>query len=320
MALKLERKDPQLVASLACPSCGGKLAVADDLRCRSHDCGALFAIEDGVPILLEEGGSVFLAQDVVEHFRRVGLRRVDRTSRVETLLRLLPRLTGSPVSKRNFARFATELLEWCERPRVLIVGGGKLGEGMEEIARNHSITFFPTDVYMSDLTLAVCDGHALPFQDECFDGAIVQAVLEHVPDPDRVVREIWRVLRLGGIVYSETPFLSPVHEGRYDFTRFTRRGHRRLFRRFDEISSGATHGPGTMLAVSYRYFLRSFTRSRLSAGLILVFASLSAFWLKYCDRFLLTRTHADDAAAGFAFLGRKTARTYSDREIVSMYD
>ena len=320
MQLRLERRDPQLVASLACPSCGGKLTVAADLRCRSHDCGASFAVEDGVPILLEEGGSVFRAQDVVENYRSVGLRRVDRSSRVERLLRLLPRLTDSAVSKRNFARFAAELLEWRERPRVLIVGGGKLGEGMEKIACNPSIRFIPTDVYMNDLTLAVCDGHALPFEDECFDGAIVQAVLEHVMDPDRVVREIWRVLGLGGIVYSETPFLWPVHEGRYDFTRFTRRGHRRLFRRFDEISSGATHGPGTMLAISYRYFLRSFARSRLPVALIRVFASLTAFWLKYCDRFLLSRTHADDAAASFAFLGRKTERTYADHEIVSMYD
>jgi SAM-dependent methyltransferase len=318
--LRLESRDPQLVASLACPSCGGRLSVADDLRCLRSDCGAAFAVEDGVPILLAEGQGVFGTEDVIEHFRRVGRLRVDRPGRVEMLLRFLPGLTGSPVSKRNFARFGTELLASAERPRVLVVGGGKLGEGMEELARNPAIRFIPTDVYISDLTLAVCDGHCLPFTEGSFDGVIVQAVLEHVMDPDRVAQEIWRVLKPGGIVYAETPFLAPVHEGRYDFTRFTRRGHRRLFRRFDEIASGAVHGPGTTLATAYRYFLRSFVKSRLAAGLILVFASLTAFWMKYCDRFLLSRPHADDAAAGFSFLGRKGSRTYSDREIVGMYD
>jgi len=53
-----------------------------------------------------------------------------------------------------------------------------------------------------------------------FDAVWIQAVLEHVLDPVRVVAEIHRVLRPGGLVYSEIPFMQEVHEGAYDFTRF----------------------------------------------------------------------------------------------------
>ena len=50
-----------------------------------------------------------------------------------------------------------------------------------------------------------------------------------------------------GLVYADTPFMQQVHMGRYDFTRFTYLGHRRLFRKFEEIDSGAVSGPAMAL-------------------------------------------------------------------------
>ena len=41
-----------------------------------------------------------------------------------------------------------------------------------------------------------------------------------------------------GVVYAETPFLQAVHEGPWDFTRFTESGHRWLFRAFERLDSG----------------------------------------------------------------------------------
>jgi ubiquinone/menaquinone biosynthesis C-methylase UbiE len=67
----------------------------------------------------------------------------------------------------------------------------------------------------------VADGHQLPIADGSVDGVWIQAVLEHVLDPSIVVQEIHRVLTPGGVVYAETPFMQPVHEGAYDFTRFS---------------------------------------------------------------------------------------------------
>jgi hypothetical protein len=81
--------------------------------------------------------------------------------------------------------------------------------------------------------------------------------LEHVLDPSAVVAEIHRVLKPDGYVYAETPFMQQVHERAYDFSRFTRSGHRWLFRQFDEIDAGPITGPATAFLWSMRYLLRA---------------------------------------------------------------
>ena len=165
----------------------------------------------------------------------------------------------------------------------------------------------------------ICDAHCLPFEDNSFDGVIIQAVLEHVVDPWRCVEEIYRVLKEDGLVYAETPFIQQVHGGRYDFTRFTHLGHRRLFRKFEEIDSGAVCGPGMALAWSYRYFLLSFTSSRFLRRLIGIFSRLTSFYLPYLDYFLINNPGTLDAASAYYFLGRKSTCVLSDRDLINRY-
>jgi SAM-dependent methyltransferase len=71
---------------------------------------------------------------------------------------------------------------------------------------------------------------ALPFADSSFDGVIAKDVLEHVPDPGAVVREIRRVLAPGGIVFASSPDAQRWVWDDYTHVRpFTRRGFRKLF-------------------------------------------------------------------------------------------
>lgn len=55
--------------------------------------------------------------------------------------------------------------------------------------------------------LHVADTRTLPFVDASFDFVLVNAVLEHIPQPRAAyIREIWRVLRPGGfLMVNETP-------------------------------------------------------------------------------------------------------------------
>jgi SAM-dependent methyltransferase len=53
---------------------------------------------------------------------------------------------------------------------------------------------------VSDVTFQVADGMALPFDDGTFDVAHAHQVLQHVPDPVGMLREMRRVTRPGGIV------------------------------------------------------------------------------------------------------------------------
>jgi len=80
------------------------------------------------------------------------------------------------------------------------------------------------------LTLAdvFADCQKLPFSDSVFDTVICTQVLEHVSEPQWLVREIARVMRPGGILLLTAPMLWPLHEEPYDFYRYTRHGLRKL--------------------------------------------------------------------------------------------
>jgi len=62
-----------------------------------------------------------------------------------------------------------------------------------------------------------------------YDTVLLLEVLEHVPNPQRVVSEIFRVLRPGGKVILSVPHLSRLHEEPFDFYRYTRHGLKHLF-------------------------------------------------------------------------------------------
>jgi SAM-dependent methyltransferase len=224
------------------------------------------------------------------------------------------------VAARNYQRFGELLLDEHSEAKVLIVGGSIVGKGLENLLlAGKQIEFVETDVVIGPRTQLICDGHDLPFKDQTFDGVVIQAVLEHVADPYRVVAEIYRVLKDNGLVYAETPFMQQVHGGRHDFTRFTHLGHRRLFRRFEEIDSGAVGGPGMALAWGYEYFLLSFFSGRWTRGAVRGFSRLTGFWLKYFDRLVEGKPGAIDASSGHYFLGRKSHETLSDRDLIKLY-
>ncbi len=67
----------------------------------------------------------------------------------------------------------------------------------------------------------LCDIAAVPVEDARFDGVILSEVLEHVPHPNRVLQEAYRVLKPGGTALICTPFMLGIHADPYDFGRYT---------------------------------------------------------------------------------------------------
>jgi SAM-dependent methyltransferase/uncharacterized protein YbaR (Trm112 family) len=317
----VERTKPALVLSgrvqtiLECVRCHTPLKI-EESRCDCSQCRVSYPVCDGIPVLIDDSTSIFRTRDFTEH-RTTFFPTRSRAKRMVSSW--LPQISHNIKARGNYRRFAELLLAKSERPIVLVVGGSVPGKGMEEILSSGEIEFVETDVSFGPRTMLICDAHQLPFSSGSFDGVLVQAVLEHVLDPSRCVEEIHRVLNVSGLVYAETPFAQQVHGREYDFTRFTDLGHRRLFRRFEEISSGAACGPGMALAWSYTYFLLSFASSRIARAILVAFARLTAFWFKYFDFLLIDKPGALDSASSYYFIGRKSDECLTDQELIRLY-
>lgn len=67
----------------------------------------------------------------------------------------------------------------------------------------------------------VADGACLPLATGAVDTVVCLETLEHVVDPQQVVREMARVLRPGGTLLLSVPFLYRIHAAPNDLWRFT---------------------------------------------------------------------------------------------------
>lgn len=65
------------------------------------------------------------------------------------------------------------------------------------------------------------DGITMPFEDASFDCAFGTEVLEHCPEPEVVLKEVYRILRPGGVFFFTVPFLWNLHEVPHDEYRYT---------------------------------------------------------------------------------------------------
>lgn len=73
-----------------------------------------------------------------------------------------------------------------------------------------------------------CDLVAIPVEDGRFDRVICSQVLEHIPEPMTVLRELCRVTRPGGDLWLSAPLFYEEHEQPFDYFRYTQYAWRRF--------------------------------------------------------------------------------------------
>lgn len=312
---------PDSFKRLICVHCKEKLdpsyLTSDHITCQA--CQKQYPVVNSIPILIDEMKSIFSFQDFLD--KRNLFFDISKKGRIVSLIsKVIPSMGGNNLGSRNFRYIEQLLLQSLEKPRVLVLGGSIVGEGMHDFVQSANFEIVEGDVSFGPRTKIIFDAHSIPYENESFDCIIVQAVLEHVINPQICVEEIKRVLKPKGIVYAETPFMQQVHGGPYDFTRYTRSGHRKLFREFEEIKSGVTAGTGTAFAWSYEYFLQSlFGYNAVLRLVIKFFARITGFWIKYFDYITRLNSYDNDGASGFYFLGRKSGISILDKDLINYY-
>lgn len=114
--------------------------------------------------------------------------------------------------------------------RVLEVGSGAHGLifffdaanklGVDPLA-DHYRQLFPAWQDRAETVAAF--GESLPFEDSSFDIVLCDNVVDHAESPRKIVEEISRVLRPGGLLYSLSMFTTQSTIGRRRSTRLGRR-------------------------------------------------------------------------------------------------
>ena len=123
-----------------------------------------------------------------------------------------------------FARAAAQSLD--AGARMLDAGAG------ESAYRVHfaHVAYESADFQQVDKAYApvdhVCTLDAIPVEDRRYDLVLCTQVLEHIPEPAAVLRELHRVLLPGGALWLTAPLFYPEHEQPYDFYRYTSFGLR----------------------------------------------------------------------------------------------
>jgi SAM-dependent methyltransferase len=90
----------------------------------------------------------------------------------------------------------------------------------------------------SDLIDHNWDIQDLPLNDEVVDCFVCNAILEHVPRPELAVYEMYRTLKVGGMIWVEVPFMQFFHAHPHDYMRWTLPGIKILLGDFEEVGSG----------------------------------------------------------------------------------
>jgi SAM-dependent methyltransferase len=98
--------------------------------------------------------------------------------------------------------------------------------------------------------------HELPFDNDTFNTVVTtKHILEHVSEPEKVIRELHRVLKPGGHAYVIAPHIRRQHQKPYDYFRYTEYALEYLFKKAGYAEFTATPTGGALATfASYGYF------------------------------------------------------------------
>lgn len=296
-----------LVERLAvCPDCHSPVSQFDGcLRCRG--CAATYPTRSGAPVLVSPESELYPA--LYDNDRHgVGAHLMSAADPPRGAIR---RVAGwlTPEdrvwSRRAEATIARLVGEVPTTGTVLNIGAGPERVLRRAFAGRRVLKVgFPThggvDIYG--------DALQLPLKSGCVDLVVSSSVVEHLSDPERAAAEQFRVVKEGGRVYAEIPFIRGFHMIPADYQRYTLSGIQRLFERagFDTIDAGVCSGPFTAFALLVQDSLVNLPHFGRLPTVLRALLRRMLHPAKYLDRLVEGRRWARVCACNFYYVGRKS--------------
>ena len=98
------------------------------------------------------------------------------------------------------------------------------------VQKHWGLEYSPESGFWGNRADVFGDAAALPLVDNSVDTILCTEVLEHVPNPEKVIAEFARVLRPDGILMTTAPFFYPIHDS-FDFFRYSDKGLAEIMQR-----------------------------------------------------------------------------------------
>lgn len=218
------------------------------------------------------------------------------------ILGCIPSFTYQPV------HVAENLVQEFTGKTVVDLGAG--GRKIAPWVKTVDVIDFPGTDYVCDFV----NGQT-PFEAGSVDLVIATGVLEHVENDHAFMEEVARILKTGGTVHIELPFLQQYHDDPIDCRRLTLPGLVRYLEQlgFAVIDSGINIGPTVTMLTLTSYYIDLVLGG---AGPVRKFIGNSAFalfsflaWpLRYLDSWLIRKPNAHRLAFGVYATAQKLGR------------
>lgn len=225
--------------NLCCPVCKSALnACSDQLQC--IECEKSYPVINGRPILVpwlnSNPESAQMLLDAARILGGAGGSAVvdNKAENIQDYFHdhLFPKLDRREPHWRFLGNQVSRMVSCIPKnSKVLDVGAGECqyGDLLRHCDYLGTDLVFSSDKHNFTQIKIVSDAQSLPFARDSFDVVLNMVVMEHVPEPEMVVREMFRVLRKGGTVFAMIPLVRPEHLVPFDFFRFTRYGIKHIF-------------------------------------------------------------------------------------------
>ncbi|MCS7231652.1 MAG: class I SAM-dependent methyltransferase [Elusimicrobiota bacterium] len=123
----------------------------------------------------------------------------------------------------SFRRYYIDkmLLNFQFYGKVLDVGGKKINKRGNFVPPENKVEVWHyLNIDSSTNPDFCCSAEHIPVEDGYYDIVIITEVLEHLENPDIVLKECYRVLKKNGKIVVTIPFLYPLHKDPYDYQRW----------------------------------------------------------------------------------------------------
>jgi uncharacterized protein YbaR (Trm112 family)/SAM-dependent methyltransferase len=293
--------DVRLLNVLGCPLCRSRFCpAAHALEC--SECGQTYPLESGIPQLLPPLRETTIPTERGDS-HRIPAPDGPWVKKAKAIVSVPSPTYETRRGRQQIPRF---LQSFPPGSYLANVGSASLCYGKEVIN---------VDLHAAQGVDVVGDATQLPFQDNSLDGIVSRRVLEHVRKPGLAVAEMRRVLKPGGRVWCEIPFLQGYHPIPADYQRYTQPGLADLFDRFEVIETGVALGPSSTLSWVLREYLSilfSFNNAYLYKIGERVFSWLT-LPVKFTDYFLAHNRFAPQIASSFYIVARRPEGAGGDR-------